>query len=152
MIYRQIENKDCIRTLASGTLEKQYSMSFSDKWLHIATTLHCCCKQMRADVKQVWGAGMRVCLETVGRLSLGVSFRTIRQPLVERLGAVSFTSDNGAEDMFSQRVYCQHQQRDQITHTHTWSCFNGNFLIFQWQLCKLFLTALCGHAVQWWWQ
>lgn len=45
---------------------------------------------------------MQVCLETVGRLSLGVSFRTIRQPLVERVGAVSFTSDNGTEDMFSQ--------------------------------------------------
>lgn len=49
---------------------------------------------------------MQVCLETVGRLSLGASFRTIRQPLVERLGAVSCTSDNGVEGMFSQPVCC----------------------------------------------
>lgn len=41
---------------------------------------------------------MPVCLETVDRLSLGVSRRAISQPLVERLGAVSFASDNSVED------------------------------------------------------
>lgn len=42
---------------------------------------------------------MPFCLETLNRLSLGVSLRAISQPLVERLGAVSFASDNCVEDI-----------------------------------------------------
>lgn len=49
---------------------------------------------------------MQVCLERLDCLSLGVYLRAISQPLVERLGAVSFASDNSVEDMFSQPKYC----------------------------------------------
>lgn len=58
------------------------------------------CIVAEAAVKQVSGDGMPVCLEALDRLSLGVSLRAISQPLVEKLGAVSFASDNSVEDIF----------------------------------------------------
>lgn len=42
---------------------------------------------------------MPVCLEALDRLLLGVSLGAISQTLVERLGAVSFASDNSVEDI-----------------------------------------------------
>lgn len=55
--------------------------------------------QEQADVKQVSHEGMQVCLDTPERLSLCVSFGAISQPLVERLEAVSLTSDRTVKDI-----------------------------------------------------
>lgn len=62
--------------------------------------------QEQADVKRVLSDGMQICLETLNRLSLYVSLGAIKQPLVERPGAVSFASDNSVEDIVFTAKYC----------------------------------------------
>lgn len=53
----------------------------------------------QADVKQVCEGGMLVCLETLARLSGGVSPEPINQRLVDRREPSPSPSDNGGEDI-----------------------------------------------------
>ena len=75
---------------------------------------------------------MQVCLETLDRLSLDVFLRAISQPLVERLGAVSFASDNSVEDIaFTAKMLLTPAARSD----------NALIILFQYQLF-FFLTVL----------
>lgn len=69
---------------------------------------------------------MPACLEALDRLSLGVSLTAISGPLVERLGAVSFASDNSVGDCFHSQNAVDASRKDQITLLF---CFIMNVLI-----------------------
>lgn len=81
---------------------------------------------------------MQVCLETVDRLSLGVLLIAISQPLVERLGAVSFASHNSGEDIvFPAKTLVTPAARSD----------NTLMILFQYEHFHLSVTALSPLTV-----
>lgn len=80
---------------------------------------------------------MQVCLETQDCLSLGVSLRAISQPLVERLGAVSFASDNSVEgSVFTAKLLLTPAPRSD----------NALMILFQYEHFHLSVTVLSTNS------